>query len=266
MTKFTVAFCFLIGLSACAKKNEEAQEMPSTSYSERVVDSSGTIAGFVLSIRPIKPAEVIEIQRDQEACGLQHPNVSHPGDGPGLGGALVYLEKVASGKPFGKGLGAIDQKNCEFRPHIQVIRPGTKLTVTNSDASLHNIRVTRAGADVLNEAQPEGAPPREISLTSSGLHTIYCDVHPWMRGFVLRGFVFVAENPYYSVTKPDGSFAIDQVPPGTYTLKVWRDSWELDQARGNEGRIAAYRWGQDLAAEQTVIVAAGESKSIEIKL
>ena len=33
--------------------------------------------------------------------------------------------------------------------------------------------------------------------------------------------IYVADNPYYAVTKKDGTFSIPEVPPGSYTLVAW---------------------------------------------
>ena len=35
--------------------------------------------------------------------------------------------------------------------------------------------------------------------------------------------ILVAPHPYYAVTRSDGSFALDGVPSGTYTLQVWHE-------------------------------------------
>jgi Polysaccharide lyase family 4, domain II len=37
----------------------------------------------------------------------------------------------------------------------------------------------------------------------------------------MEAFVAVLPTPYYAVTKADGSYAIANVPDGSYTLKVW---------------------------------------------
>jgi hypothetical protein len=36
--------------------------------------------------------------------------------------------------------------------------------------------------------------------------------------------VVVAEHPYYAVTNERGEFALENVPPGNYTLQVWHES------------------------------------------
>ena len=45
-----------------------------------------------------------------------------------------------------------------------------------------------------------------------------CDVHPWM-----NAYVGVLTHPYYAVSGDDGSFSIDKLPPGTYTLEAWHE-------------------------------------------
>ena len=42
--------------------------------------------------------------------------------------------------------------------------------------------------------------------------------HPWPRAYLA-----VFDHPYYAVTNADGSFSIDGVPPGTYTLASWHE-------------------------------------------
>ena len=43
-----------------------------------------------------------------------------------------------------------------------------------------------------------------------------CDQHNFMLSWTK-----VVSNPYWAITGNDGSYAIDQVPPGTYKLVVW---------------------------------------------
>ena len=34
----------------------------------------------------------------------------------------------------------------------------------------------------------------------------------------------VTDHPYYAVTEANGSFTLTDVPPGTYTLRVWHET------------------------------------------
>lgn len=54
------------------------------------------------------------------------------------------------------------------------------------------------------------------AFTREGLYDVTCDVHPGMYAELV-----VSSSPYVAVSDADGSFAIDEVPEGTYTIKVY---------------------------------------------
>jgi hypothetical protein len=58
-----------------------------------------------------------------------------------------------------------------------------------------------------------------VKLDKPEIINIKCDVHNWM-----NGWLFVAEDPYYSVTDATGSFKLTDVPPGTYTVTLWHET------------------------------------------
>ena len=47
----------------------------------------------------------------------------------------------------------------------------------------------------------------------------------------MHGFVFVARNPYYAVVGADGSFKIDDIPPGEYNIKAWHGTLGEQKAK-----------------------------------
>src|SRR5690606_20686270 len=47
---------------------------------------------------------------------------------------------------------------------------------------------------------------------------VKCDVHPWM-----AGYIGVLPHPFFAVTGNDGSFTIENVPPGEYEIIAWQE-------------------------------------------
>jgi hypothetical protein len=40
----------------------------------------------------------------------------------------------------------------------------------------------------------------------------------------MRGWVVVADHPFYTVTDPAGAFKIANVPAGNYRLRMWHEA------------------------------------------
>jgi hypothetical protein len=78
-------------------------------------------------------------------------------------------------------------------------------------------------------------------MKRAGTVDVYCNIHPEMIAKVK-----VLDNAYYTITGKDGSFAIDNVPPGEYPIVAWLPSG--DEARG------------------TVVVKAGEAAQVVLEV
>ncbi len=123
----------------------------------------------------------------------------------------------------------LDQDGCRFVPHVLGIQANQKLRITNSDPTQHNIHPTPRNNTEWNYSQPNGAPPMFKSFARAEvLIPVKCNQHPWM-----RAYIGVLPHPFYAVSKPDGSFEIKDVPPGTYTLVAWHEGG----VNGNEETI-----------------------------
>ena len=54
---------------------------------------------------------------------------------------------------------------------------------------------------------------------------IKCDVHPWMKSWVL-----VQDHPYFAVTDEKGNFKIENIPSGTYEVIAWQEKFKMKRA------------------------------------
>lgn len=262
-----LAFTISLAVLSCSKKEPEESindDFQLTSgYKIVSLSNGGVLSGKVSIDSTDTYLSRLAIQRDQEVCGISHPNPSGPGALGGVKGCIVWLEGVKQGKDFSYDANPkMDQLGCEFLPHAVIMRQGSSLIVHNSDDALHNFHVYNEDVSLANEAQPEGAPPREItSLTKPGIYKAICDVHPWMRGFIC-----VAEHPYYAMTDSSGGFSFSNVPPGTYTLKLWRDNWHVDQIKNENGKITSYKFQPDYKKEQQVTIESSKESKVVFTL
>lgn len=139
----------------------------------------------------------------------------------GLADAFVYIKEGLSQKeyPAPKEPAVLDQKGCEYLPYVLGAQTGQTIVVKNSDPVLHNVHPTPtvAGNKEYNKAQLPKGPDVTFSWEKPEIFLRFkCDVHPWMYAYV--GLV---DNPYFAVSKEDGTFTIKNVPPGKYTVEVY---------------------------------------------
>lgn len=196
-----------------------ASGAPALAYQVADVKDGGTIQGKVsFTGAPPSPKKVIPT-KDKEVCGgIRERQLILLGPDKGVEGAFVYLKQVDKGKAWEKAkTPVIDNKECRFVPHVQVIRQG-ELAIHNSDPVLHNTHGFFGKRTAFNVALPIQNQTVTKDVKSSGIMRVECDAHGWM-----LSWIYVADNPYYALTGKDGAFAIKDVPPGKYTLVVWQE-------------------------------------------
>jgi plastocyanin len=118
----------------------------------------------------------------------------------------------------------VTQTECMYTPRVVGVVAGQKLEVRNGDPTFHNVRGTLGKQILWNLAHLSGGAPHVRSdLGKAGeVVALHCDVHPWMAAWAV-----VSDHPYFAVTGTDGSFKLDGVPPGTYTLEAWHPTLGL---------------------------------------
>ena len=114
----------------------------------------------------------------------------------------------------------IDQAGCRYHPHVMGIRVGQTLQIKNSDGILHNINAKPEMNRGFNISQPvEMATERKFS-TPEIMVPVECDVHGWM-----NAYVGVLDHPYFDTTGDQGSFTIENLPPGAYVIEAWHEEY-----------------------------------------
>ena len=148
------------------------------------------------------------------------------GKNSGLENVVLYISQglsaeAASQKPSTTPI--FDQKGCQYSPHVIAMDVGQNYKVTTSDQTAHNIHPEpnpMTGNIPWNRSQPPGAPPIVQSWKAEEVAIpVKCNIHPWMHGYHV-----VVKGPY-AVTDDSGSFTIENVPPGSYTVTAWQETY-----------------------------------------
>jgi plastocyanin len=135
-------------------------------------------------------------------------------DGGRLANVVVFFREAPSGSaPSGGAAVELDQVNCRYVPHVLALRTGQLLRVKTSDPAVHNVHMASSANPARNDSMQPGAPPLEMTFAAAEEFAVRCDIHPWM-----NARVHVFEHGCFAVTDAAGSFAIEKVPAGQYTL------------------------------------------------
>lgn len=189
-------------------------------YEAGTVSGGGSIAGVVKYRGTPPPPAPLDVNKDKEVCATSpktNPELLVGPDG-GIHYAVVSISNIQKGKAFETATPTIDQKGCEYLPHVMLARAGADVEVLNSDGILHNIHSISKANPPVNIAQPKFKKKVTAKFDKPEAVKLTCDVHNWMQGWVI-----VQEHPYYAVTDASGSFKLTDVPPGDYELKLWHE-------------------------------------------
>jgi len=200
--------------------------LPADQVPAQSAEETGTIVGRVLYAGGAVH-RTLNFIKDETTCGSEELVDESLLAGPN--GELAWaVVGIASEIQGGKGLDALPgeralvQEMCVYRPHVVLAGVGQPFAIHNHDHTLHNVRTVSFFNDVVNKVQiyvPNApAPVDTVTFTEPEVIEVLCDVHGWM-----KAYIHVVEHPYYQVTGEDGNFRLEDVPPGTYTLKVWHE-------------------------------------------
>ncbi len=140
--------------------------------------------------------------------------------GGGLRNVAVFLEGVQRGRLIPTESPVLTERRCTFVPHVLTVTAGTRLLLHNDDPVLntfHAIEV-QGGRTLFNEGLANQGQKLYRKVRRPGLIKVLCDVHPWEVAYLVA-----FDHPYHTVSDAEGRFALDEIPPGRYTLGVWHE-------------------------------------------
>lgn len=149
------------------------------------------------------------------------------GVGNTMANVMVRVKSAGSGSfPAPAAPVVIDQKGCQYSPHVVGLMVGQTLKLRNSDGLLHNVHALPKVNTPFNMAMPANRTEADTKFgKEEGMFLVKCDVHPWM-----AAYVGVFANPYFAVSGKDGKFSIPTLPAGTYELEAWHEKLGMKTA------------------------------------
>ena len=212
----------LISLIICLSLNVPYQVW-AQKYTVKDVGNGGSIKGTINYSGKAPAPKLLTVDKDKQVCD-NHPKYSEElvvnGENGGIKNVVVAIKGISSGKDWNlpeEGL-AMEQKGCWFIPHVLIVPAGKTFYITNNDGILHNIHTHSTKNKIVNKAQPKFVKKLRMKFDQPENISISCDVHSWMKGWIA-----VAQHPYYTVSDENGSFEISEIPPGTYSIELWHE-------------------------------------------
>lgn len=200
--------------------------LPTLGAEQAKPPSTGTVRGVVKYVGKQPPRRPLRVGGAQFCAQVRagKPVLAKLwmfGENDTLQNVLVWVSSGIDAKqykPPTKPL-EIDQRGCEYLPHVAACVAGQPVKIWNNDATLHNVQ----GIAKLNPSWNDGMPlkgmflDKKLSKPELGI-MLKCSVHPWM-----TAYLHVLPHSFFAITGEPGTFEITGLPPGEYELSVWHE-------------------------------------------
>jgi hypothetical protein len=215
----------LLSLPGCKKEEApsattEPEVLSSDDTEAQPVQGGGTIRGAIAFKGTPPVPKPIEPGSDPICDGMNLVDEAVVVKDGKLANVLVRVQGAVPGKPAmpPSDLVVIDQNRCTYKPRVQGAVQGQRMVLMNSDETLHNVRGVAGTKTLFNVNQPPLKTKEANAPKDADLIRLKCDIHPWMTAWVV-----MSPNPYFTTSAEDGSFSLEGVPEGTYTLEAWHE-------------------------------------------
>jgi hypothetical protein len=215
-------------------------------YKEAPVANGGSISGKITFKGTPPPPKEFDLSKFPQPgfCGKDSDGKGHrllhevTVNNGLLADVVVAIGEVPAGKPFKLEATEVKAEGCHFFPQqgssfVGVVVNKHEIKITNMDADpsdpksvdgiLHNPHGYEVKGSNSSTLFNKPLPTKGQTVTEKiKLHKqesqvkLECDQHNFM-----NAHFYPVKNPYYAVVGKDGTFTIDQIPPGTYEVHAW---------------------------------------------
>lgn len=229
MRRTFVGIGLLVLLAGCGQ-SDTPPSPPSPPAPSPANGKTGTIVGVVKFVGKIPVSNRFMVNKDHQVCGQEKTSEEFVvGTDQGVRWAVISVKKdfnFVETRELKSVL--LDQKGCQFFPHVLLARTGDDVKISNPDGVLHNFHTYSVDNIPVNKAQPGFKKEMRVSFEKPEIFRIGCDAHSWMSGWIA-----VFDHPFAAVSDEKGNFRIDGVPAGKRTLQIWHEvlgqvAWEID--------------------------------------
>jgi hypothetical protein len=242
-----------------------------SAYDVVSVSNGGTIRGIVKLKGEAPAPKVIEVKKTREVCGEEDRILEEVRKGPngGLADVVLYITDIKQGKPFvavektggpphhhhhsstafrsESGSGGnefpdliLEARDCLFGAFTGVVANGKLMRFTNKDSAKHSPHAYwvkgRLRKSMFNQdLEGNGTLDLPVKLKEGvNILKLECAQHNHMRNWFYR-----VENPYYAFSGTDGSFTIENIPPGEYEILAWHPKEKKRKGKRQKVTVAA---------------------------
>jgi plastocyanin len=188
-------------------------------YQAGDVKDGGTVSGTVKFKGNAPAPKKLDVGKDKEVCDkspkMDQSLVVTNGN---LANVVVTITDIQKGKKMEAAKVKLDQKGCEYQPHVLAFPAGSTVEILNPDGILHNVHSYSKANSPFNQAMPKFKKTLDVKIEKPEVIEVKCDVHGWMQGWLVA-----APTPYVAVTDNSGAFKLTDVPAGSYTVEFWHE-------------------------------------------
>jgi hypothetical protein len=174
---------------------------------------AGRIEGRVVITVPITTAP------PSAAYGARRVEKAAPRSGSELLNVIVFIQDApkVTPLPLTRPVPGILQEGEMFTPRVVAITKGSTVDFPNGDPVIHDVFSLSRSATFDLGSYPRGQT-RSHLFRQAGLVKVYCHIHSHMSASIM-----VFDHTFFTIPKADGSFTIDNVPPGSYKVSAWHE-------------------------------------------